>query len=333
MIRSYREGDEVRINEMFNEVFGQRRDLGSWYWKYRDNPRGRYVVSLAVAGDGMLAAHYGAYPALLCCPGNGDVQGRDLTILQVGDKMTRDRYRSLGFGRSSLLSRTVRHFRDTYTPGTLFSYGFVTHHSLRFGLLILDYVMIEKVPYGRIQGDRLRALRPGGLADRVRGLEVRQVSTVDESWSRFFDRCAPHYGCLVKRDAPHMKWRYLERPGRSYFLVAVTRRSQLAGWSVFHRRGDRLVWGDALFLPGDHDAVRVLLAFARDHPLSKGIDAVEGWFPARPGWWGSALECVGFTREPEPHDLHLCIANFTDPSAPEIARERFYYTGGDSDLF
>jgi hypothetical protein len=31
-IRPYREGDESRINEAFNEVFGLRRSLAEWSW-------------------------------------------------------------------------------------------------------------------------------------------------------------------------------------------------------------------------------------------------------------------------------------------------------------
>ena len=51
IIRSYRSGDEIKINEMFNEVFGQKRDISHWHWKYRDNPNGPSVISLAESAE------------------------------------------------------------------------------------------------------------------------------------------------------------------------------------------------------------------------------------------------------------------------------------------
>lgn len=332
LIRSYRDGDEVPINEMFNEVFHQKRDLSHWYWKYRDNPYGSYAVSIAAGKDETLAAHFAAFPLKLDF--FDAVHGpAEFTIYHAGDKMTRSRFRQVGFGKSSLLARTFWHFTETYAPEALFTYGFMAQHSLRFGLLILKYTMIEPAPYRSIKWKAATGGRAISIRRFIRGITVETVSDIDEAWTEFFSRMGPHYGALVRRDAPYLKWRYLQRPDRAYFIIAVRKRSRLAGWAVFYREGTRIIWGDALFEKGDHDCVGSALSYVMSHPFSKGADIIECWFPPRPAWWEATLTRLGFVSTPEPRGLHFCVGCYTDPTAPEIAKGHFYYAMGDSDLF
>jgi hypothetical protein len=39
MLRSYKEGDEYGILELFRLVFGKEYYLEQWNWQVRDNPR------------------------------------------------------------------------------------------------------------------------------------------------------------------------------------------------------------------------------------------------------------------------------------------------------
>jgi hypothetical protein len=55
----------------------------------------------------------------------------------------------------------------------------------------------------------------------------------------------------------------------------------LAGWCVFRRRDDRLVWGDALFHPRHDGAAESLLAAAVRLPDLAGARQLETWFSPR----------------------------------------------------
>jgi hypothetical protein len=334
VIRPYRKGDEKAIIEMFNEVFNQNRDLSHWYWKYRDNPYGSFCVSVATGRNGILASHFAAYPLKIRFFGDGERTGpAEYTIYHAGDKMTRRQFRHVGFGKSALLARTFMHFRETFASSAFFTYGFMTHHSLRFGLLLLGYTVIEEVPYRTVPLEKLPDRR-SRLAERyLRGITVEIVSDVDDSWTDFFSRTGEHYSALVRRDAPYLMWRYLSRPDRRYLVVATRRKSRLSGWSVFYRDANRIMWGDALYEKGDTDSVRATLSFVKSHPFSDGAESVEGWFPPRPAWWDSELKRLGFLIAPEPNRLRFCIGNYEDREAPELVRKHFYYTIGDSDLF
>lgn len=332
-IRSYHDGDEHAINAMFNEVFSQNRDMSHWYWKYRDNPHGSYAISIAAGRDGTLVAHFAAFPLKLLYYGARGHEPAEFTIYHAGDKMTRRRFRQVGFGKSSLLAKTFMHFKDTYGPDALFTYGFMAHHSLRFGLLILNYTMIEPVPFRTLAWKTAPGSKTISVRKFIKGIAVEAVSDIDETWTELFFRTAPHYGALVRRDAQYLKWRYLQRPDRTYFIVAVRRRSRLAGWSVFYREGDIIIWGDALFEKGDLDCARSALSYVMSHPFSRGAGVIACWFPSRPAWWDSVLKRLGFITGPEPQGLHFCIGIYTDKNAPEMVKEHFYYTMGDSDLF
>jgi len=130
-----------------------------------------------------------------------------------------------------------------------------------------------------------------------------------------------------------ISWRYLQRPDRQYLVVGVKRRSQLAGWSVFFREGNKIIWGDALYTKDDPDCVRASLMFLRTHPFAEGAEYIECWFPPRPAWWDSILKSLGFKNETEPNNLCFCIGIIKDSNALERSKNMLYYTMGDSDLF
>lgn len=328
-IRAYCKGDEDAINEMFNEVFNQNRELSAWYWKYRDNPYGSYIISLALAQTGVIAAHYGGYPVKVCFYAGTTALPPEFITYHLGDKMTRRQFRTVGFGKSSLLARTFRHFKDTHAKDIPFGYGFGTHHSLRFGLRFLNYADIEPVTYRRLN----LMCMPGVNGLPESDITVAEVSAVDETWTEFFDNAAPNYGCLIKRDATYIRWRYLQRPDRKYLILSLKNGLKLIGWSVFYREADKIIWGDALFYPGCEGYVSYLLRHLKRHTMAAGADFIEGWFPPRPGWWDNILNTLGFSIEAEPNSLHLTGPVFNDPDAPETLRKYLYYTMGDSDLF
>lgn len=331
IIRPYQQGDETAINEMFNEVFHQNRSLEHWWWKYRDNPYGSYKIALAFAPDGILAAHYGGYPVKLFFHSDKG-EGREFLAYHLGDKMTRREFRGVGFGKDALLTRTFREFQKNFGGDAFFGYGFGTHHSLRFGLLFLNYMDVEPVPFWTATVEALiKNVQISILRRLLTPRRVNKINRPDRQWDNFFLRVAPSYRFLIKRDAEYLKWRYIDRPDRRYFILSVNKMGRLSGWSVFFRDGSQLIWGDGLFEPYDIESVRLLLARLLKDPYSQGIERVVGWFPERPSWWGKILKSLGFEKGQEPSNLHL--TGPINPAWLPMLRSDFYFTMGDSDLF
>jgi len=67
--------------------------------------------------------------------------------------------------------------------------------------------------------------------------------------------------------------------------------------------------------------------------LAAPIDRIEGWFSAKPDWWGRALDALGFEKRPEPQALGMIYKPFVDPDPMKRLGDSLYYTMGDGDLF
>ena len=107
-IRSYQPGDEDAILESFNRVFGEicgegyvDRDLAFWRWEFLDNPMG-HRISVAVTGDGVVAAHYAAVPVAMA------TSFGDAIFVQGVDSFTHPDYRR-GLKRPGLNFYGLRH--------------------------------------------------------------------------------------------------------------------------------------------------------------------------------------------------------------------------------
>lgn len=324
VIRSYRPGDETRILELFARSFHQPRSLEHWRWKFQQNPAGGHRISLAFLGE-RLVAQYAGYPLRVF------VDGSVVEANQIGDTMTDPAVRHLGRGPSSVLGRTARHFYETHCAGkVVFNFGFNVANIQKFSIRFLGSDRVESVPY-RLRDLRARPLPPLHRIERwLRGCRLELTTATSPEWDELFRRVAPRYGFLLVRDAAYVRWRYLECPDISYAVVAIRKWGRLVGWLVFRNRDRRLSVGDFLIDPecGDY------FVLALRHLASLyDVDAIDGWFPARPPWLGEILAASGLESRPEPQDLALMCVPFTQPDAVQRMRESLYYGMGDGDLF
>jgi hypothetical protein len=331
LVREYRPGDEEQILPMFRRSFHVDRSLARWSWEYRENPYGTLKISEAFTEDGQLAAHYAGYPVRFHFETQGEP--RLLPALQVGDTMTEPAFRHVGRGPTSLLGRTVRHYYARYCEGQVaFNYGFNTGNIQRFSMSFVGARRLEDLPFHVLDLERQRPAPPHPLLSRLAGWRVERIAHFDARFDELFRRVAPAYRLLVERDARYLEWRYARCPDAGYFLYAVFRRGRLAGWSVFRAKGERLLWGDALFDPRHPAAARQLLAGVLAAPEHAQAKTVETWITSRPAGWREKLVEVGFESRPEPDALGFVFVPFGhDPE--EDFRAHLYYTMGDSDLF
>lgn len=330
-IRRYRDGDESAILDLFARSFHAPRAAERWRWEYQRSPFGNERISLAFDDDQRLVAHYAGYPVIFR---DGD---RDRLAHQIGDTMTDPAVRHVGRGPTSLLGRTALHFYETFCEGQAsFNYGFNVENIQKFSIRFLRAHAVEPVTYRALDA---RALRPIARTERwMRGYRLERIvetpaetpaKTIAE-WDAFFERVAPHYGFLIRRDAAYVRWRYLECPQSPYVVVAIRKWHTLVGWIVFRIRDDRFTIGDALLDPRFPDALEVLL---RHLVPPYRVSTIEAWFPPRPAWLDTILRELDFAIRPEPQDLSVMCVPFEQVDAVERIRESLFYTWGDGDLF
>ncbi len=327
-LRSYVRGDEEAILRLFRASFHVDRSLDHWRWKYRDNPWGEPMISVAEhssgesAGDsaGELTAHYGGYPIPVW------YDRRTFLTLQIGDTMTDPAARDTGRGKAGLLARTVRHFFSAHRDGSFgFFYGFNTGPIQRFCRWFIGGSQDRPVRYLARELEPAPEWRSGGY-------RIERVDAVGPAWDRLFRRAAPRYRFLVRRDAEYLNWRYLKRPDASYVILAARRFGRLVGWCVFLRREDSLRWGDAFFHPRHLLAAEPILAAALTQPEFSGTRLIDAWFSGGPPGWDDQLERLGFTARPEPQGLGMIALADAEPEAFDRLGE-MYTAMGDGDLF
>lgn len=329
-IRAYQSGDEHIINPMFNTVFCQSRDLNAWYWKYRDNPYGKFIISLATTKNGDLVSHYAGYAAPFCYFGE---QSLIFTSYQIGDVMTKPAVRNIGLGENSLLARTAKHFYEKFCAGQVpFIYGFNTGSHRKMGIRYMGYVYIENIPY-RKKNIKTNPVRPlTAFKKLLSNFSITEIRSPVKDLDNFFESVADSYKLLIRRDSDYLLWRYIARPDNAYKIFTIRKHGRLIGWSVFEQKDRRLIWGDALFNKQYPKAVSFLLESVTGQYYT-GIETIEAWFPRNPEWWDALLKESGFTTSPEPNDLAPGFVIFEGAEWKERLQNSYYYTMADSDLF
>jgi hypothetical protein len=320
--RAYEPGDEAAILDLFARSFHAPRTLEHFRWKYLNNPFENGHISLTFDEQGKLVGHYAGYPVPFV------ESGRDILAHQIGDTMTDPSIRHVGRGPSSVLGQTALHFYANFCEGKIaFNFGFNVANIQRFSLRFLRSDRVEPVTY-RVRQSPVPPI--ARMSRWLRGYQLELIREITPEFDRFFERVAPAYTFLVRRDARYLRWRYLECPDTDAFLIAIRKWRRLVGWGAFRVRDHRLVWGDALFDPHRLEALEILI---RHVAPSYPVTSVEGWFPPRPQWLAEALGRAGFVSYAQPQDLSLMCVPFQLPEATQQMREKLYYTMGDSDLF
>jgi hypothetical protein len=319
IIRPFQPGDDGAILDLFNRCFPHApRSIEQFRWKYQRNPFGNERISLAFDQRGRLVGHYAGYPV----PVHAD--GRSLVAHQIGDTMTDPSIRHVGRGPTSILGRTALHFYEHFCQGKVaFNYGFNASNIQKFSMRFLRAERVEPVSY------RVWPRVPPLPRWRrwIPGLQIEVVRQATPEFDELFQRAAPRYQFLVRRDALYLRWRYLECPGAPYLFLAIRKWRRLIGWSVFVLRDSRFAWVDALFDPHHLDAIGIVLRQVA------GGGEVHCWLPGRPAWFGAALRDLGFESRPEPQDLAVMVVPFVMGDAGRRVGEEMHYAMGDSDLF
>ncbi len=351
-VRSYRKGDEDRILPLFRQAFGVNRSSEHWNWKFRQDPFGALNIAVGETDDGQIVSHFCGYPVPFY---TDHLSNSKFIVFQAGDTMTHPAFRGKGIGKNNLLSRTAHYFYDTFCQGVIpFFYGFNRGIIRKLGEMFLGFEYLEPIPYHVLNYNQYGKVSFWKKAvQRIYGFSIDKVDRITDEYDLFFYDQAKNYGFLVERNAQYLKWRYLDCPDGVHRIYALRRWGKLVGWSVFRRRGDVLLWGDAFFDSKGVAGLGFFLAevircenrvascagmVAGKREISnpgemKPILRIEGWFSLTPAWWTEALGKIGFVIEKEPNDLAPCVRRFSGAFDPQTLGSRWYYTWGDSDLF
>lgn len=327
-IRPYQPGDEAGILRSFNLVFREvcgpgyvDRDLAVWRWQFQANPWG-HRISVAVAENGDIAAHYAAIPVPMATAFG------DCLFVQGVDSFTHPAYRQ-GLKRPGLFVQTALHCLEACRARHESWYGFPVAAAERIGKRFLSYERVAVVDY------LCRATTaPTPAATEV---SVETTDSVPLDAERLCELVAPTRRCWIRRTVQYFDWRYATAPGAPYRFHAARRNGELCGLMVV-RLVHELVplactIADWLAPPGDEETVTALVRAAHATANAHGRSLVLAVFPE----WSeehAALRRLGFQVTPSAQSMERPLTiglNHPQMSIPWLA-QHWWYTLGDTDL-
>ncbi len=311
-LRPYQPGDEQAILELFSVCYPGAMAPAAWAWRFRDNPAGAGVITLAWDGA-TLAAHYAVTSLAMGC------QGRAVAAGLSGTTMTRPAYR--GRRLFPLLGRET--YDRMCAAGMGMVWGFPNHLSHRGFIRDLEWADIYEVPKFLWQ--------PAGTAAVASSVDVpAELPEFDDRFDALWARVGAGMQLAVRRDRRHLDWRYARHPDQRYRILAAAEPGQLLGYAVFKRYQDEFQVVDLLSLPDPAIGERLVLRVA-ELALAEGAAGVSLWLNvAHP--LHAALEKLGF-RNAAP--ITYLGGRAWQPDLVPIARDyrNWHVTMGDSDVF
>ncbi len=313
-IRSYQEGDERHILELFRQAFaGRQLSAEYWLWRFQKNPYGPAVIELAW-DKGILAAHYAVTRVMMQ---NG---GRETRVGLTGTVMTHDAYR----GRGLLAVLAKRAYAEMADQGMEMVWGFPNSTSHRRFACDLSWQDIYEIPMFRLQSDAFRNVDPGETGG------VREESHIDERFDRLWKRVSGDYDMIVRRDRSYLTWR-LAKPMQTYRLIVRADQEEILGYVVFKRYVDDLQVVDLLTGRQDVETGRALIAHVIREGQKEKVKSISLWLHVTHPLH-LVLERMGFKPEgPVTYLAGLALNSKLDASTYDD--RRWFFTMNDSDVF
>lgn len=315
-VDAYRPGDEHEILALFNSGFGQARTLATWYWRFRDNPLGGPLASVARRdSDGRLVGTY------MCLPFRLNVSGRALPAAQVVDLVVHPDHR-----RQGMFERMARHSYEqlgalgyraevAFPNPTAMSYpGFTrtlgwsplstirrTGARLDLGrplrrLLRLPWLANTANATWRVR--LARALERRRRASAHAGFEFRTSTAAPEGCDRLWDACRESQGLSFWKDAGYLRWRYDANPDHDFTYGCLTRAGELVALAVALERDDAVILCELLVAGRDPAAGRGLVAEMCGLAFRRRMRSIS-YYGHDDGYLASVLEGFSTAREAE----------------------------------
>jgi GNAT superfamily N-acetyltransferase len=338
---------------LYDTCFGQTNGAEIIRWRYDAGPHGESVSLLSMTPDGTAASGYACSPRRVRV--RGDAQ-TETTIGQTGDVMTHPDFR--GRGLFSALDR--RALELTKELGWSAVIGLPNRNSEKLFVEKLGWDLVGKIrPWtfvltsdARARADRLRVSRLASMAvpwtywrgsmrrGKLRDLAFDKLNTMaiprfGAEVDALYERVAPDFEFMVRRDQDYLNWRFMEAPSQAFRAHGVYDASgTMQGYAIVQLPESGASVGYVVdLLANDEAAFAAAMDAALGH-LLKSSAAVAHAHAMEGSWWEERLRFSGF-RAGKAADYKAVIAYVHDRehSAGRAALDasKWYFCDGDRD--
>ena len=320
--RNYVLGDEKQIANLFKLSFGKELNIEFWRWRYIENPFGKSVIMLMFDGE-ILVGHY----AIIRIPVL--IDGKETKAAFSMTTMTHPEYR--GMGIFPKLAKDV--YAECGKSGCELVFGFPNENSYGSFCKKLDWVGFGKVP-AWICKNMEKEEHQNDLTEVK--FYFKSVGYFDKKFDKLWDIAKPDCRFVVPRTSEFLNWRFLQKPGKEYHIVALYNKNKhLLGYAVYkiydaedEKRGHII---DFLFAPGNA-VEEEIIDYGVAYFMREGVDNISCWVPSICKM-EDILSERGFKRIEWPTYFGLKYLETYKGEKDISSFEELYITMGDSDVF
>jgi GNAT superfamily N-acetyltransferase len=336
VIDRYRPADRPALDGLYRRVLGDERAEAlreRWEWTYLRNPvlpGGAPLIWLAREGEAVVG-QYATMPVRL------SVEGREIDAAWGTDVMVAPEGQRKGLGQR-LFTAWDEHVGASIGLGlTDASHGVFK----KLGWPDLGNVprFVKRLTRAKDSGatQPLARLERAGrrIAARLHpiGGDVRLAGRIDDRFTRLWERVAPRFAFIVRRDAAYMTWKYAERPQLGHAIAVRERNGELAGYVVYRHvaepQGLVTLLVDFLAEPDDAETLQRLLRWVERDALAAGSQLVRVFTTCSA--FHPTFRRAGYEAGPPGMRLVAKINALQVPDDFYRSAERWHVTLGDSD--
>ncbi len=353
ILRRYQDGDEVKINKLFNEIFNKNRSMEEWYWKFKKNPLHDINLMVVAEHQGEIIGQYPLLPLLF---------KYDDMVVKCATAVDNFIHPSFRGGIKGVQSKMYDYHKEICRKeGMSFAFGFPTREHYIFGKRILKYSDLGqiRVLFRRLNWNLSVKVRfpwvPDSLLKIIRSISskgfkiliqlryhkdlkdmrVFEVDSFDERFDAFWDRVKEKHKVIGMRNRKYLNWRY-KKPGADYKFIVAEKGKELNGYIVIEvRRESGEIKGhivDILAIDGADSALikEALLRF-----ISMKVDFVLCWILHHTGAYALLRE-FGFIEKSEFPSINVVYTIYDNEVIDEAFlkdQKGWYLTMADSDTF
>lgn len=319
LAREYMPGDESKILELFNIVFGRKLGLESWKWRFTENPYGKGIIRL-MFNNQKLVGHYAVTPTPLWVRGTVHRAAFSMTT------MTHPDYQGRGIFQE-LASEVYGYCQD---KGIKVVFGFPNENSYHRFTRALGWN-----GFGHVQGWAIES-EPEHLPGENE-FAYEELHTCDERVDDLWARARDSDNVAVPRTAEFFNWRFIRKPGNEYTVYGIKdRKSVLQGLLVLKLFCDGgQITGHIIDIlaPDRLEIQQVILKKATEFFAENEVTKITCWITSDSPI-ASQLQAIGFFEKEWPNYSGVLVLDdeFADASFVKDS-DRWSFTMGDSDVF
>ena len=244
VIDTYKDGDEIGINNLFNSVFNQNRDLREWEWKFRKCPIDAKPFIILAKDKNKIVGQYASVSYYL------KYQDIVVKMTQPVDTIVHEDYRG---GVKGVLVKMFLKSEETWRDnGIDVSFGFPNREHHIFGKRLLKYndliemeTLFKRLSWRLALKKRMnmpllidlagwmsRFITRVSIAIKkkpIRGIQYRWLRDFDERIDLFWEKISEQYSLMVKRDFTYLNWRYCKKPNNDYHILQAEKDGNIVG--------------------------------------------------------------------------------------------------------